>query len=486
MPNEPGASHVRKNAILLASAAMVEFGLQFLVPVVLVRSLSTLEFSIYRLMMLTASTAMALAPAFMPQSLYYLLPAASKSERKKIIGNVIVYLTIAGGLVAFIASPLNPIVGGPINGLFWDSYGASSLYLWMFVVVSLSTVLPIAEGNVLWQVRVEVSLAIFRTIVIVIASLLSHQASWVIVALMIEMILRVILAIFYVRTRSGITTMIWDFRSLAGQLRFSVPFAIGGSLFVMRTQCDQWLAASLLSQSAFAAFTIGAVVLPIASLIRQPINNAVLPAISLAIATKDYARVQRLLTKASRVAAVTLVPISGILFLTAPEIISLVYTQKYRAALPVMQAYLVGIAFQAIATGYALPALGLGKFALKNNAVCLILSVVVSSIGAVMFGLVGACLGSVVTFLVSELWNLRALTKALGIASSSIIPIWSLVYVFSGVFISSSISHFLVSYVSMSPLEMIASKTLVYCIILVSFLGLSGGWVEFKALRSNV
>lgn len=471
--------------MLLASAGVMEFGLQFLIPIVLVRNLSTSDFGLYRLLTLTASTALALAPAFMPQSLYYLLPPASKPDRLKIIGNVIIYLIVSGACVALTTSPINPFVNGSISVLFKDTYGASSLYLWMFVVASLSAVLPIAQGHVLWQVKVDVPLFVFRTVMIAISSMLSHQVRWVIFALLLEMTLRILALLLYVFSRSGIKSIECNIPSLLRQLRFSLPFAIGGALFVMRAQCDQWLAASILSAGSFAAFTIGAVVLPIATLVRQPINNAVLPALSKALASNNIVRVCELLSKGSRITVLTLIPVSGALFLIAPELVNVVYTQKYHAAVPAMQGYLIGIGLQAIATGYALPALGLGRFALINNAICLILSVILSWAGATYFGIAGACFGSVISFFVSEMWNLYILSKKLGKGISSILPLSSLFRTSLSVLVALAISTIAASYFSFSEIGFIIIKVLFYGAILSIILLPFGGWREIKYLRAQ-
>jgi O-antigen/teichoic acid export membrane protein len=430
---------LRRNAILLAATGLVEYGLQFLLPIVLVRNLQSDDFGIYRLIMLTATTALGIAPLLMPQSLYFFLPRHADSKGT-IIGNVIIYLCLAGFMVALVTSPLNPMIGEPVRKLYFETRGLTSLFFWMWVIVSIATVLPIAENRVVWFVTAELCIALFRTLCLSLAALYFHKVSGLIYVLGLEMLMRLCVLSAYLLTRKGGGQLSFDYRLMLAQLKYSLPFAAGGALFMMRVQSDQWIAAAMFSHSLFACFTIGAVVLPIASLIRQPINNAVLPHVSSAYADGDMARVRQLILKSNLVSTVTLLPVAGGLLLLAPEVIKLVYTEKYIAAVPVMRIYLVGIILQTIATGYALPSLNLGGFAMKTNALCLVISLICSLIGARYFGLVGAAFGSVIAFAVGETLNLRKICERLQTTVIDVLPLALLFRIGIGVAVAACVT----------------------------------------------
>lgn len=414
---------VGRSAAILTVGGMVEFALQFLVPVILVRYLEAGEFGVYRLLTLTLGTALALAPAFMPQSLYFYLPAASEARRRLVIGNVIAYLALMGILVAAIASPLNPLGGAMLHSLFHASHGLSALYLGLSVLLSITATVAIAEGRIIWHFTADLCIALLRSCLIAGAAILTRDLFWVVLALTVDACIRVAVGCAYLATRPGGMGIGIEPALLAGQLRYSLPFALGASLFAMRAQADQWIAVSLLPPAAFAAFTIGAVVLPVASLIRQPINNAMLPSLSTAFAAGRMDTVQRLLINGSSAATLILMPIAGTLFVLAPEIVALVYTDQYMPAVPAMRIYLVLIMMQSFAIGYAMPILDLGKVAVRINALGLAISVGFSLAGAWCFGLAGAALGSVVAFAVSETSNMRVIARLLGTSFWNMLPL---------------------------------------------------------------
>ncbi|MFD2270377.1 hypothetical protein ACFS07_02485 [Undibacterium arcticum] len=154
---------LRRSAITLALAGGVEYGLQLAIPIILVRYLDATAFGQYRLLWLLAGTALAIAPAFMPQSLFYFLPRTEPGQKRLIISNVLVYLIVAGVVVGAAASGWNPLLPETARSLFIQTYGISALFLALWVVASMLDVLPTADGRVRWQANVTIGVALIRT-----------------------------------------------------------------------------------------------------------------------------------------------------------------------------------------------------------------------------------------------------------------------------------------------------------------------------------
>lgn len=414
---------VGHSAAILAGGGLIEFALQFLVPILLVRHLDTAQFGHYRLLMLSLGTALALAPAFMPQSLYYYLPGASDARRRIVIGNVLLYLAMAGLLVALVASPLNPVGGRLLHQLFEATHGMSALFLGLSVLLSVTTTIAIAEGRILWHCSTDLCLGLLRAGMVAMAAIAAQDIGWVVAAMVAHTLIRVLVVVAYLATRPGGPRLGVQPALLGTQLCYALPFALGASLFAMRSQADQWIVASMLPSAAFAAFTIGAVVLPVASLIRQPINSAMLSSLGTEFAAGRTEAVRRLLLNGSSAATLILVPLAGTLFVLAPDIVALVYTEQYLAAVPVMRVYLVLIMMQSVAIGYAMPVLDLGKTAVRVNFLGLLVSVGCGLAGVWCFGLAGGALGSVVAFALSEFVNMKAIARLLGLPLRQLLPL---------------------------------------------------------------
>ncbi len=416
-----GEGGLRKSAIRLALAGGIEYGLQLAMPVILVRTLDENAFAQYRMLWLLASTVLALAPAFMPQSLFYFLPRAQGGmassdhpfSRAQVVGNILLYLLAAGAVVALVLNPWNPALPATVQGLMQHSHGLATGFLLLWVLASVFDVLPTAEMRTGWQANATVGMAIFRTVLLALAAWLTHDIFWVVLALLALALLKLgLLALYWLRFGNGVMPGA-DLPLLRQQLRYALPFAAGNALFLMRLQADQWVVATLMAPALYAAFSIATVLQPVATLLRQPVYNAMMPRLNRAWADADLAQVRHLITHSNAATAMLLIPVAGVFWVCAPELVELVYTRRYMATAPVMQVYLVGMMINGFAIGHVLPALDLGRFSTLNNGVSLLLSVLLSLAGVHFLGLPGAAIGSVATLAFSELWSARVVAHKL-------------------------------------------------------------------------
>jgi O-antigen/teichoic acid export membrane protein len=406
---------LRRNSIKLALASGVEFGLQFAIPIILVRCLSETVFAQYRLLWLMTSTMLALLPLFMPQALFYFLPRAETPlQRSRVLGNTLAYLISAAVLVGVVLNPWNPLLSPVVHDLLSQSWGAASIFLMLWLVAAMFDTLPVAESRASWQASCTIGLAVLRTTLLALAAWQMQSLLWVLLALVVQGLAKLGLLFWYILRRPG-PRLGFEPALLRRQLGYALPFAVGNGLYSLRSQADQWVVATLLSPLLYGSFSIATSLQPIATLLRLPVYNAMMPRLNAAWARQDFDQVRHLITKSNAATAMLLIPVAGLFFVCVPQLIELVYTDRHLAAIPVMRAYLLGMIVNAFAIGHVLPAMDLGKFATRNNGVCLLLSVLFSWLGVQYIGLQGAALGSVATLAVSEFWSAHVVARKLSI-----------------------------------------------------------------------
>ena len=470
---------IRSNALSLAVAGGVDYGLQLVVPFFLVRLLDPTVFGQYRLLWLMAGTVMAIAPAFMPQALFYFLTRAEHEEKGLQIGNVMVYLAIAACVVSVVTSGWNPLLPVMAEQLFFQTHGISTLFISLWVVASLLDVLPTAEGRAHWQSSAIISLAVFRTLILAGVAFASCDIGLLVSAMLSVAIIKLALLAYYLYSRrEGIQ---WQLAGIKKQLTYCLPFAIGNALFLLRTQADQWVVASMLVPAQYAIFSIASAVLPVASLIRQPMINAMMAELNRAQSCGNFKEVSQLIAKTNGAIALFLLPICGILYVTTPELINIVYTSRYCDAVPIMRVYLIGMMIAVFAVGHVLPALERGRFAAINSAFCLVLSITLSVAGINRFGMVGAALGSVLTLGISEFWSVLVVSRTLGSEMRQLLAWRILRLPFFATSLATLGALTLGEFVSGKSFQMLMIKGLAYVTLYGTYFLLFGGW---KSLRS--
>lgn len=400
-------------ALLLGSANAFDYAMQFLLPVVLVRSLDAATFGEYRLLWLAIGTVMAIAPLGIPQGLFYFMPRADAATRRLYAHQTLLYLGCAGLVAAWAVSPWNPLLPAALEPL--SAYGPLvPAFMLLWGTAAMLDLLPSAEERVGWQAAASIGLSLLRAVTLAVGALATGSMH-VLMGLLVALALVKLAVLFgYVARYHGLGGRWLDRASFADQFRHCAPFGLSGSLYGLRSQADQWVAASLFALHSFAAFSIAAVLGPLVNLFRISISNAFLPSMSRLQAAGDVRALLEMNGRANVLAATFLCPLLAFAFAFAGEVVSVVYTAAYLEAAPVMRVYVVGLAAGLVEIGSLLLLLRQGGYALGVNALALLLSIALSWQAAGTFGLTGAAAGSVVAIWFDRCVNLRRIARRTG------------------------------------------------------------------------
>src|SRR5687768_12868066 len=105
VPRRGGMSAVpaslERRALSLGTANALDFALQFMLPIVLTRTLDAQAFGEYRLLWLAVATLMLVTPMCMAPSLYYFLPRSDRPTQRLYINQTLIFLVGAGIVTAW-------------------------------------------------------------------------------------------------------------------------------------------------------------------------------------------------------------------------------------------------------------------------------------------------------------------------------------------------------------------------------------------------
>jgi O-antigen/teichoic acid export membrane protein len=401
-----------RRAMSLAMASALDYALQFLLPVVLVRYLEPTAFARYRLLWLVAGTVMAVVTQAMAGSLYYFLPRSDADAKRLYINQTLLYLITAGLIAAAAVSVLDPWLPASVRGLAHNA-GLVPAFVLLWVVGSLLDLIGSTEERVAWQTRVTVTLSLVRSLALSTAAILTRQLEPVLWALLGFVVFKVALLFAYVARNHGLRGPFLRRSTFADQLRQSAPFGFAGALYGLRAQVDQWVATALFSLGAFAALSIAALLAPLVQICRQAVQQAFLPSISRLQAAGDLRGMLELNSRGSVMVAALVYPLLSFAFAFSDEIVTVVYTSAYVDAAPVMRIYIVGLLALVLELATVMLLLRQGRFSMRLAVAALIVSVAISWSGAHAFGLPGAALGSVTAIYleqVATLWRISGET----------------------------------------------------------------------------
>lgn len=401
-------------AMSLGVANALDYALQFLLPVVLVRYLSPAAFGGYRLLWLVTGTVMAVVTQAMAGSLYYFLPRSDADTKRLYINQAMLYLGVAGLIGAWAVSGLNPWLPANVRELSRDEV-VVPLFVLVWVAASLLDLIGTAEERVAWQTRVVVGLSALRAVALSAAAILSRDLGPVLLALLGFAAFKLALLLGYVARHHGLRGPFLQRAAFAEQLRQSAPFGFAGALYGLRGQADQWIATALFPVAMFASFSIAALLAPLVHLCRLSVGQAFLPSLSRLQAAGNVRGMLALSARGSVMVATLVYPLMAFAFFFGREIVAVIYTSAYVDAAPVMRIYIVGLIALVIEPASLLLLLRQGAFSMRIGLLALPLSVAVSFAGARLFGLAGAAAGSVTAIYFEHLVSLWRISRRTGI-----------------------------------------------------------------------
>jgi O-antigen/teichoic acid export membrane protein len=405
---------LKRRALSLGAMKAFDNAMQFLLPVVLVRSLDSATFGEYRLLWLAVATVMGLATLNIHGSLYYFVPRSDPEHRRLYIHQAMAWLLAAGIVCGVALSAWNPWLPAPMAAL--EKYG---LLVPAFVTLWVATILldhlPTIEERIGWQAAVTLGLSALRVALIAAGAWFTGDLTVILWLLLAVVVAKLALLIDYVRRFHGFGRPWFRRRTAIEQFRQSAPYGASSALFTMRGQADQWVAASLFALSSFAAFSIAALVGQVVQLIRQSVLEAFLPSMSRMEAAGDHRGMMEMNSRANVMVSTLLYPLLAFAFAFAGDILTVVYTAQYAEGAAAMRVYICGMAGMVVEIGSVVLLLREGPFAMRVSAGVLAVSVATSWVGAHQFGLAGAALGSVLGIYLDRAFMLRRVSQRTGI-----------------------------------------------------------------------
>ncbi len=409
----PSQASLERRALSLGTAFAIDFGLQFLLPIVLTRALDPHSFGEYRLLWLAVSTLMLITPMCMPASLYYFMPRSDENGKRLYLNQAILFLVVAGLLSGWVLSEWNPLLPHSMDELV-QGRAVVPLFAMVWIFASLLDILPTVEERVGWQAKVIVSLSALRAVALSGVALATRELIPVLWTLLAFAVFKALLLLWYVARHHGIRGPWLKRDPFKEQVKQAAPFALSGALHGIRTQGDQWVAAALFTIPQFASFSVATVLAPVVQIFRQSVNHVFLPSMSRHQSEGDFASMLALNSRANSMVALLVFPLLAFAFVFAEPLITLIYTPHYLDAVPVLRLYSIGLIAFVVELVSILFVLKQGAFAARVNAMALAIALPSSYFGAMHWGLMGAAAGSVIAIYAERLFSLGRISRLTG------------------------------------------------------------------------
>lgn len=321
----------------LMCAKTIGFAFTMALPMVLVRRLDQAQFGVYKQLFLVIATSVTVLPLGFGMSAYYFLPREPERQRETVL-NILLYSLVVGCLVcaAFFLWPavLDVIFHQP--GLTGYAHLTGCVILLLIFSQALE-IIPIAHGEMKVASAMIVGIQVTRTAIYLAAVLVFGSVKALVWAAVGQGILQTGVLWWYLQSRFGGFWRHFDWSLMRSQVSYAVPLGLAGILYTVQTDLHNYFVSNRLGAVAYAIYGVGVVQLPLMAMLQEATNAVVIPRVSALQQQNDAHEIIQLLARAMRKLAAVYFPVVAVLFVTAPEFITVFFTRRYLASVPVFR-----------------------------------------------------------------------------------------------------------------------------------------------------
>jgi O-antigen/teichoic acid export membrane protein len=390
---------ISKRLAWITAANFIGFGLSFIAPFLLVRLLSQDDYGIYKELFQMVATLMNMLNLQVASSAYYFLPRLSReTEKKQTILNILLFYVLLGILVSllFVEYPkwetlifhddeLLPYI--PLIGVTFCLWIISSNLEWI----------PLALGDTKLSAFYMVISQFTKSGLLIVSALVFRSVGAVVWASIIQGVLQVLLLGYYLYKRFGGFSNPFNWQLLKKQLRNSIPYGAGDIVQALQYDMHIYFVAHYFSPSIFAVYTIGCFQLPLLLLVESSVNQVLTPALLDLEAKGDRRSMVNVWIESMRKMALTAIPFVVLMFVIRQDLITTLFTENYRDAIPLFGIHILGSVLVLLLTEPVLRAFPeLKFFNLKLSLLMLPLTAILLYMGIHYAGLVGAITATII------------------------------------------------------------------------------------------
>jgi len=364
--------------------------------VFLSRILSKLDYATYRQTILAYTILIPILSLGLPNALNYFLPR-SHDDQRSILSGSIVLLSFTGFLffLSFFLGGNQFIAEKFSNPDLKQSLLVFSPYALLALPILPLTVCLITNNKVklLTGFNIISNLLFFGLVI----GLTYYYGTYLgpVIGMVSAAILIFIPAIYFMYKNASGRSYFPNKANILEQLKYSIPLSMATMFALISKKLDQIIVSVLSLPEEFATYANGAFEIPLIGIIIGSVISILLPEFTRLYKEKNYQKLTTLWHTSIVKSALIIYPVTIFLFIAAPKIIRILFTEKYMESQYPFRVYLLLLPIRITGFGSIFIAAGKNKLLLYRSIILLILNIVLSIILVIIWGPIGAAISTV-------------------------------------------------------------------------------------------
>lgn len=411
------------SAVKLMAAKFITLGISMVSSMLLSRFRTLTEYGTYSQLLMAVNLVSSIFMLGLPNSInYFLGKAKSEKERADFLSVYYTLSTILSfivGLILVLAIPLLEIYFQ--NSLIKYFWYFMATYPWTKVIMAGTENLLIVynKSNVLMLYKIFNSILLLGAILFVQVTGGTFK-QYMLLFLSVEVAFTVLTYIFAKSNARGLRVS-FDKKMIKTIFKFSVPIGFASMIGTANIELDKLVITSLFSTEDLAIYTNASKELPV-TIIASSITAVLMPQVVNLLHNNQKEEAVKLWKSATTIsfAFISFISLACVVF--APEVITVLYSEKYLPGTSVFRVYSLVLLCRCTYFGMMLNATGKTKFILYSSIGTLALNLSLNYLFYLLLGFVGPAAATLLATVTMIMNQLRFTSKNMQIPFSKIFP----------------------------------------------------------------
>jgi len=405
-------------AALLTASRSVGQVLNALAAILIVRTLTQFDYGDYRQLILLFSTLIAVGDLGFIQGLYQFVPREHQKAGLFLGQALLIVLTtaatVSGGLLFFSQSVSN----------FFGNPQLTSEMAPLAAYVSLHMLTQVLESGLITLERIgleSATVSIFESVrfVLILAALeWNPTVAWLLRAMVVATAVRLLFLLYRLRReiRFAITSQFLD------QFRYSMALWLGAMLNTTGAFAHQYIAGHYFNPAQYAIYAVACFQIPLMGVLNSSIADVLLVRITRHRGEGRQGEIYRVWLNACRKSLLFFLPITVGLAVVSKPLITMLFTDRYLASVPLFVLILMGLPFNAIFQDNIFRAFGAMRTYTFFYVLRVVLSIGLGLAGVRWLGLWGVALSTALTTIILNAAQLVKVAHLLRVSFARVLP----------------------------------------------------------------
>lgn len=421
---------IGKNAVILTIAKMITILIALVSSMLLSRFRTLEEYGTYSQLLIVINLVTSLFTLGLPNSTnYFLARAENLQERKQFLSVYYSLNTILCFVMGIVLACSVPLIVSYFNNPLIRSF------IYVLILLPWTKVIISSISNVLVVYGKTKKLTLLNTV---------NAATALVAILIVEIFQWSFQEYMFLYLLGEMGIMIWVYgivMHLEGHLSFSlnkiyiikifqysIPIGIASFIGTISLELDKLMIGRLMNTEAVAIYTNAGKELPL-TIVASSLTAVLLPQMARSLKKNETEKAVTLWGFAIELSYICICFFSMICIVFAPQIMTILYSEKYLSGISVFQIYSLVLLLRTTYFGIILNSIGKTKFILYSSALSLVLNCALNVLFFYLFGFTGPAWATLLSIVAAGIVQLIVTSKTIHINFRLLFPWKKLFYI---------------------------------------------------------